>query len=128
MSSQAPLKTVRSLLLKSMDRERTNSAPIMEKLITRLRDDGFKWSLVQKLLNKQKKKHHVCSLIKQLLAQDEKWEWFVANDDPVIKLDKFSTVTGLAFFRGKNATGMYKITARFENDTWTITHISPDSR
>lgn len=128
ISSQAPLKLVRSLLLKSMDRERTASAAIMERLVNRLKEDGFKWSLVQKLLAKQKRKYHVCTLIKQLLAEDERWDWFVKDEDPPIELDKFSTVTGLAFFRGNHSTGRYKITARFEDNTWTITHISPDSR
>ncbi len=128
ISSQAPLKLVRSLLLKSMDRERKASAAIMEKLVNRLKEDGFKWSLVQKLLAKQKKKYHICTLIKRLLAEDERWNWFVAEEDPPIELDKFSTVTGLAFFRGNHSTGPYKITARFEENTWSITHISPDSR
>ncbi len=127
-SSQAPLKIVRSILLKSLDRSREQSYPIMKKLISRLKEEGFKWGLVGKLLTKQKRKHHLTSIIKQIIARDPKWEWFLETEDPELKLERFSNVTGLAFFTGQRSDGLFKVTAKYEAPDWIITHISPDSR
>ncbi len=127
LGANTHLKIVRSLLEKSMDRTKEQSARIMQKLLSRLKEEGMKRNVIEKLLEKQLKKHHIITIIKQELARDPKWEWILAEDDPHIHLDTFSRVTGIAFLRAKASGNWYKITAKYQKGQWSVTRIAPDS-
>jgi len=128
LGANTHLKIVRSLLEKSMDRTKEQSARIMQKLLSRLKEEGMKRNVIEKLLEKQLKKHHIITIIKQELAGDPKWEWILASENPQIHLDTFSRVTGIAFLQAQTAGKRYKITAKYENGTWSITRIAPESQ
>jgi len=122
------LKIVRSLLEKSLDQTKEQSAAIMRKLLSRLKEEGLKRNVIEKLLEKQLKKHHIITIIKQELARDPKWEWLLAEEDPRIQLDTYSRVTGIAFLRAEAGSKWYKITAKYEKGKWAVTRIAPDSQ
>ncbi|RLE23822.1 MAG: hypothetical protein DRJ08_01930, partial [Acidobacteria bacterium] len=122
------LKIVRSLLEKSLDQTKEQSAAIMRKLLSRLKEEGLKRNVIEKLLEKQLKKHHIITIIKQELARDPKWEWLLAEEDPRIQLNTYSRVTGIAFLRAEAGSKWYKITAKYEKGKWAVTRIAPDSQ
>ncbi|NOZ12038.1 MAG: hypothetical protein GXO69_00145 [Acidobacteria bacterium] len=127
LTVNAPLKIIRSLLEKSMDRTKVKSAAIMQKLLSRLKEDGLKRNVIERILDKQMKEHHISTIIKQELARDPKWEWILAAENPHIHLDTFSRVTGIAFLRAETGGKRYKITAKYENGRWSVTRIAPES-
>lgn len=124
MNDTATLKVIRSLLLKSLDKHKGESSEIMEMLLQRLREEGFKKDLIVKLHKKILKKNHVTSRIKQKIAENTTWEWLVASEDPKVKLEKFSKVTGLTFFKLKSSKGEFNVTATFKNNDWFINRIA----
>jgi len=128
LTSDTQLKTVRSLLEKSIDRTKQQSATIMQKLLSRLKEEGMKRNVIEKLLEKRLKNHHIITIIKQELARNPKWEWLLADEDPRVHLDTFSRVTGIAFLRAETGGNWYKITAKYEKKQWSITRIAPDSQ
>ncbi len=128
LTGKTQLKIVRSLLEKSIDQTKEKSTAIMQKLLSRLKEKGMKRDVIEKLLEKSLKKHHIITIIKQELARDPKWEWLLADEDPSIHLDTFSRVTGIAFLRAETGGNWYKITAKYEKKQWSITRIAPDSQ
>jgi len=128
MNDDVSLKIVRSLLLKSLDRHKGESSELMETLLLRLREEGFKRELIVKLQKKQLKKNHVTSRIKQKIAENKTWEWLVASEDPIVVVDKFSKVTGLTFFSLSGSRGKFTVTATFKGDDWYINRIAPEQK
>lgn len=127
LTADTQLKIVRSLLEKSMDRTKKQSAVIMLKLLSRLKEKGLKRNVIEKLLVKRLKDHHIITIIKQELAGNPKWEWLLAEENPHIHLETFSRVTGIAFLRAETAGQRYKITASYKNKEWSVTRVAPDS-
>ncbi len=128
LTVNAPLKTIRSLLEKSMDRTKVKSSAIMQKLLSRLKEEGLKRNVIEKILEKRLKEHHISTIIKQELAKDPKWEWFLASENPLIHLNTFSRVTGIAFLLAESGGKRYKITAKYEHGKWSVTRIAPESQ
>lgn len=125
MNDTASLKVIRSLLMKSLDKNKGESSDIMEMLLQRLREEGFKKDLIVKLHKKLLNKNHVTSRIKKKIAGNTTWEWLVASEDPNVVLAKFSKVTGLTFFTLSGSKGQFSITATFKDNDWFINRIAP---
>ncbi len=128
VTSHTQVRIVRSLLEKSMDRTKEKSVEIMHNLLSRLKEEGMKHNVIEALLEKRLKKHHISGIIKQELARSSEWDWLLAKEDPLIHLDTFSRVTGIAFLRAKSTDNWYKITAKYEKGRWSVTRIAPDSQ
>ena len=127
VTTDTQLKTLRSLLEKSMDRTKKQSAAIMLKLLSRLKKEGMKQNVIEKLLEKWLKNYHIVTIIKQELAGNPEWAWLLDEESPHIQLETFSRVTGIAFLMAEAAEQRYKITASYKNNTWSVTRVAPDS-
>ncbi len=123
LHSKSDAKIVKSVLLKSIDKNQGESSEIIYELLSSMKEEAMKKKVVSQLLKKQKAKHHVTEVIKNLLKQYD--DFFMNNSENLtVELQKFSSIAGVGFFIAYVNGEAYKITANYKGGKWEITYVA----
>ena len=123
LHSKTDAKIVKSVLLKSIDKNQGESSEIISELLSSMKEEAMKKKVVSQLLKKQTSKHHVTEVIKNLLEKYD--DFFMNNKESLsVELQKFSSIAGVGFFTAYVNGEAYKITANYKDGQWEITYVA----